>query len=491
MASQADLSQAISAIAAAGPVEVRENGQRVAALDSFHYEVREHASRVVLHLWSEQRSLARRVLRVVELGQGQILLEVEHFGRTKPDRLEIVAASAQSPARVTREKFRERLAGLLQEQFPDEEIESLTSAADLEHSLSGRYARGVMRVAGTRWALLAAPPDESSASIDAMLAFGLLWLQHARGHDAAHPIAGLRLFLPAGAAKAVVHRLAALHADVAIELYELDETSGRLRRARREEFGNLFTSLTPRREAEAILLMAQAAIDPIRRLARGAIAAHVVPGTSDIALRFRGAEFAQWRDGTVFFGLGDQRRVLNSERQAELLRLVRELELHRHAAAANTSHPLFRMQAERWLETCIAADPLRIDARLDRRFLYTQVPAFSGGDRGVIDLLGVTHEGRLAILELKADEDIHLVLQAADYWLRVRAHQLHDDFRSYGYFPGVDLRPEPPLVFLVAPAIRFHPATDTLLRYICPEMEVTRVGLAENWRSGLRVVLRQ
>jgi hypothetical protein len=342
-----------------------------------------------------------RVLRIVELGQDQILLEVEHFGRTKPDRLEIVAAGAHSPARVTREKFRERFAGLLQEQFPDEEIESLTSAADLEHSLSGRYACGVMRSTGARWAL------------------------------------------------------------------------------------------TPPREAEAILLMAQAALDPIRRLARGAIAAHVVPATSDISLRFRGAEFAQWRDGTVFFGLGDQRRVLNSERQAELLRLVRELELHRHAAAANTSHPLFRMQAERWLETCVAADPLRIDARLDRRFLYTQVPAFSGGDRGVIDLLGVTHEGRLAILELKADEDIHLVLQAADCWLRVRAHQLHDDFRSYGYFPAVELRPEPPLVFLVAPAIRFHPATDTLLRYIAPEMEVTRVGLTENWRSGLRVVLHQ
>ncbi len=208
-------------------------------------------------------------------------------------------------------------------------------------------------------------------------------------------------------------------------------------------------------------------------------------------MRFRGAEFAQWRDGTVFFGLGDQRRVLNSERQAELLRLVRELELHRHAAAANTSHPLFRMQAERWLETCVAADPLRIDARLDRRFLYTQVPAFSAGDRGVIDLLGVTHEGRLAILELKADEDIHLVLQAADYWLRVRAHQLHEIFARTGIFRASSCGPGRRWSFLVAPAIRFHPATDTLLRYMSPEMEVTRVGLAENWRSGLRVVLRQ
>ena len=97
----------------------------------------------------------------------------------------------------------------------------------------------------------------------------------------------------------------------------------------------------------------------------------------------------------------------------------------------------------------------------------------------------------MAIIELKAGEDIHLVLQAADYWLRVRAHQLHDDFRSYGYFPGVELRPDPPLVFLVAPAIRFHPATGALLQNLSAEIEVARVGLAENWRSGLRVVLRQ
>jgi hypothetical protein len=149
------------------------------------------------------------------------------------------------------------------------------------------------------------------------------------------------------------------------------------------------------------------------------------------------------------------------------------------------------MQPERWLETLVAADPGRIDARLDPRFLYTQVPAFTASDRGVIDLLGVTRDGRLAILELKAGEDIHLTLQAADYWLRVRWHQEQGDLRRYGYFPGVELRPEPPLLFLVAPAIRFHPATSTLIPYLCGEIEIARVGLAENWRHGLRVVLRQ
>jgi hypothetical protein len=30
-----------------------------------------------------------------------------------------------------------------------------------------------------------------------------------------------------------------------------------------------------------------------------------------------------------------------------------------------------------------------------------------------------------------------------------------------------------------------------LLRSLTPELEVIRVGIAEDWRSGLRVVLRQ
>ena len=97
----------------------------------------------------------------------------------------------------------------------------------------------------------------------------------------------------------------------------------------------------------------------------------------------------------------------------------------------------------------------------------------------------------MAILELKATEHIHLALQAAGYWRHVRHHLERDDLSCYGYFPGVQLQAAPPLVYLVAPALRFHPATDGLLRYLAPELEVVRVGLAESWRRGVRVVMRQ
>jgi len=47
------------------------------------------------------------------------------------------------------------------------------------------------------------------------------------------------------------------------------------------------------------------------------------------------------------------------------------------------------------------------------------------------------------------------------------------------------------LVLLVAPSLRFHPAADILGRCLVPDIEIYRVGLNENWRRGLRVVLRQ
>ena len=68
--------------------------------------------------------------------------------------------------------------------------------------------------------------------------------------------------------------------------------------------------------------------------------------------------------------------------------------------------------------------------------------------------------------------------------LAITDHSEQRDFVRYGYFPGIELQAAPPLVYLVAPALRFHPCTDTLLRFLSTELESTRVGLAESWRRG-------
>jgi hypothetical protein len=151
----------------------------------------------------------------------------------------------------------------------------------------------------------------------------------------------------------------------------------------------------------------------------------------------------------------------------------------------------FRLAPERWLESLITRDVRAIDERLDGRFVYSQVPAFTACDRAMLDVLTCTLNGRLAVLELKADEDIHLPLQGLDYWSRVRWHQQHGEFTRNGYFAGREISSAPPLLYLVAPALRVHPTTDILLRYLSPRIEWALVQVDEHWREGVRVVNRK
>jgi len=58
---------------------------------------------------------------------------------------------------------------------------------------------------------------------------------------------------------------------------------------------------------------------------------------------------------------------------------------------------------------------------LQSDLVYSQVPTLSSGDRGMLDLLAGDRIGRLCVIELKADEDLQLPMQALDYWIRVRA----------------------------------------------------------------------
>jgi len=132
-----------------------------------------------------------------------------------------------------------------------------------------------------------------------------------------------------------------------------------------------------------------------------------------------------------------------------------------------------------------------IDERLDPRFVYSQVPAFAAADRAMLDMLTCTVDGRLAVLELKANDDIHLPLQGLDYWARVRWHQQHGEFAANGYFSGRELSSAPPLLYLVAPALHVHPRTDLLLRYLSPRIDWTLLQVDERWREAVRVVNRK
>ncbi|HXX43594.1 MAG TPA: hypothetical protein VEJ38_02615 [Candidatus Acidoferrales bacterium] len=494
----AELDRALGVMVESGAIEVREDGEWLAELGGLHCQLREQGKSALVHLWSDERNLTRRVLRVREQSDDRIVLEVQRFGRAKPGRLEFLRTESARPAvRVNRERFRARLRRILTDCFPDATIDLLAAAPDLEHSFSGVYVRGRMRETSQSWAVLAMSPDESAAAIECALAFGLLWLDWTRSHTERHAIKGLRIFVPEGASKFFRGRIAALSPDARVEIFELSEPEGRLQEVDVADAGNLESWLVPRREMESACAEARRAIGQIHGLAvhlppaGNEILLRPIPGTGEVSLCFRGLEFGQWSRGGILFGLGDSREKLTDSNQAALDRLIRRLDSHRSMFADDTNHALYRAAPERWLETIVLQDPTRLDAQLDPGCLYSQVPAVTAGDRGVIDLLGVTRRGRLVVIELKASEDVQLPMQAIDYWQRVRRHQLDGDFERYGYFGGVRVDSNQPLLWLVAPGLRFHPSTETLLRYLSPDIQITRIGLSENWRRDLKIVFRQ
>jgi hypothetical protein len=217
------------------------------------------------------------------------------------------------------------------------------------------------------------------------------------------------------------------------------------------------------------------------------------------AFRCHGLEFARARHAhqqgslrsvqEVAFGVGAAERILGEENAAAFRQIVCNVGEVRHAQGPR-DHALWRLHPERWLESLVVRSVAAVDERLDADCLYSQVPAFSASDRAMIDVLTVTREGRLAVLELKADEDIHLPLQGLDYWSRVAWHHARGEFQHFGYFPARELSSESPLLFLVAPALHLHPATDILLHYISPAIEWAVVGIDERWRDGVRAVFR-
>src|SRR5260370_28106921 len=159
---------------ASGIVEVREKGGSIAPFAGMSWEVRGAGDKPLLHLWSEQFNLARRVLAITDHSEHRLALAVERFGRSKPDRLEFIRREFGRGAReLSREEFRDRLSHLLAEQFPDETVESLVVSPDLEHSLSGNYPPGILPPGPVRAAVRALPGGESSDTADNSLTFAL------------------------------------------------------------------------------------------------------------------------------------------------------------------------------------------------------------------------------------------------------------------------------------------------------------------------------
>ena len=95
------------------------------------------------------------------------------------------------------------------------------------------------------------------------------------------------------------------------------------------------------------------------------------------------------------------------------------------------------------------------------------------------------------VIELKVSEDPDFPLQGLDYWLRVEWHRRRGDFARRGYFHGLNIDDRSPLLYLVAPLFRFHATTKLIAGSIAERVPVYRIGINEDWRAGVRVLMSE
>jgi hypothetical protein len=520
-ASPAQLAQTIEEYLADHPAAVLlEDGRVLFDMRTALYAVTEQHGRCLLQLWSEERNVMRTVVEVQERAKCLRLI-TRRMGVAKPQALELVPTSDRrtpTSREAGRRSYQRVLERALTRSFIGSKVDGLRSAMDLEHSFGPAYVRGRLLRGTAADAVIGVGEAESASMVDGVLTLGILWLDHCRQHgDARRHFGGLKVIVPVGAWRTTAERMAWLnHSAADFELFTLDERSEELVPVDFRDTGNLDSRLVHAFSAKVAIERCEAGIERLMGLVPAAAKSRVevrARSATEVGLNLHGLEFARVRQGfaahsftsadEISFGAGANETPLMDETEALCRDLFARLFASRHRDGVHTD-PLFRLQPERWLEARLREGIAELLPGLRGDLLYSQVPALSGGDRGMLDMLTLDRNGRLAVIELKADEDLHLPMQALDYWIRVRA--LNDDrkpvagrgggrplsaFERQGYFDAAEVSPLTPRLLLAAPALRIHPANEPVLRYFSPQVEWELIALSEHWRRELKVVFRK
>jgi hypothetical protein len=490
-----------------------EDGRVLFEMAAANYSISAEHGRCVLHLWSEERNMVRTVVGL-EARKETLRIRVRRLGTQRPQSLEVIRDRDQrtpTTRALARTRYLRLLERLLARHFNEYKVESLRSAMDLEHSFGPAYARGLLVSGQQCWALIGVNAEETQATMDGVLTLGILWLAYCREHCADKRICqGLKVLLPVGCSSTTRARMAWLDRELAQwELYEVGEGNEELVAIDTADQGNLKMRLVHAFNPEAAIERARDGVAHIMSLlpqGKRSCVSIRARSANEVTLSLYGLEFARVRQGFVAdsfarqanltFGAGANETPLQEETEAGFTGLMQRLFKSRYPEGS-ARDPLFRLQPEAWLQSALAGDLTQIDDSLGGHTIYQQVPAFAAADRAMLDLLTVTRRGRLAILELKVDEDLHFPLQGLDYWIRVhwlqqqRSAGGQGELEQNGYFPGIPLLTSSPMLFYIVPALRVHPSMDMVLQHFSPAIPWILIALNEAWRSEPKVLFRK
>jgi hypothetical protein len=441
--------------------------------------------RVHAWMWTGEKLLLEAVRR---LGRERALLEL--IPRISASAL-AEDVSALRRARCT------KLARLAASQLPGATVERASLSAGMRFNQPGSFARILLKQTHARIAVTGIVSDPLARHVDALLSSTLIWFAKLRERASAPLPAKLWIAVEKSCVEPVRQRIALLRDDLrrAISIYEIDEAWLSITLITQYEMEELFKARPPRiaiRRAELsetaarIIELAPEAIDTVR-------ARH------GETLRFHGLAFARVRRvmnrERVWFGLEpSSRRILDDETLEDWQKLLSELNEHRRADAPTAHHhALYKRASEAWLESILRRDITRLDPGLRLAPLHAQFRAAQTKKAASrpVDLLALGLDGRLVVIELKVSEDREHVLQGADYWRRIETYRRSGAIARARLFDDAKISDAPPLVYLVAPALRFHRAFRTLAQAVRPEIELYRFDINEDWRAGVRVVRRE
>src|SRR5215470_10663805 len=154
---------------------VVEDGAIAFDLADAKYSISGEYNKCLLHLWSHERNVVRRVLDA-EIKSSTLRLQVQRMGQPRPTKIEFCRdRDRRSPAarNAARTAYAARLRRALERNFPGWYVVRLTTSMDLEHSFGPAYVRGLLQQGQRALAVVGVNSQETQAMIDGALTCGL------------------------------------------------------------------------------------------------------------------------------------------------------------------------------------------------------------------------------------------------------------------------------------------------------------------------------
>jgi hypothetical protein len=199
-------------------------------------------------------------------------------------------------------------------------------------------------------------------------------------------------------------------------------------------------------------------------------------------LTFLGLPFTKFDAENIWFGVEHFTHILCENTEQELIQLIEKLALYRNYDSPNKKHIFYKFSPEAWLESILRNNISLLDESLILSPLYHQFRA----SNEQIDLLALTKNGRLVIIELKVLRNCEHLFQAVDYWQEIEKQRISGNLN--GLFADEEITNLPTLVYLVAPRTAYHRDFEYLAKTVSDEIEIVRFDINENWRERLQVI---